>query len=242
MKPSLENPKDRICVALDVDDIKKAERLTIELVDHVGFFKIGLELFTEAGPAAIRAVKKIGGKVFLDLKFHDIPTTAVRAAKVASRLGVSLLNFHASGGLEMMATSAASFANGVKKEGAIQPYLLAVTILTSLDSEKLEKELHIVGSLKDQVVHLAKLSVEAGFDGVIASPKEITLLREALGDEILIVTPGIRPHGADAHDQRRIKTPQEAIKEGADILVIGRPITASPNPADAAKRILDEIN
>jgi len=241
MRPILEHPRDRVCVALDVSDLDTAKSLVGRLADHIGFFKIGFELFTAAGPPAIGAVKDVGGRVFLDLKFHDIPATAARAAAAATTLGVSLLNLHASGGSEMMATAAASVADIAKQKGLARPSLLAVTVLTSLDSQILDTELRVVESLQHHVVHLAKLAMAAGIDGVIASPNEVALVREACGDECLIVTPGVRPSGEAAQDQRRIMTPKEAIKAGADILVIGRPITASSNPTEAAESILDEI-
>jgi orotidine-5'-phosphate decarboxylase len=241
MRPLFGSPKERICVALDVSDLDTAKNLASSLAEHVGFFKIGFELFTASGPAAVTAIRDIGGKVFLDLKFHDIPATIERAAAAATNLGISLLNVHASGGLEMMAKAATSVAQTAMKIRFTRPFLLAVTVLTSLDSQILSQELHVAGSLRDQVVHLAKLAIAAGLDGVIASPQEITLIRQACGKDCLIVTPGIRPSGEAANDQRRTLTPKEAIIAGADILVIGRPITGNPNPVDAAKRILDEI-
>jgi len=242
MKSLLKTPQERICVALDVSDLNTAKSLAEKLVDYVAFFKIGFELFTGLGPAAVTAVKDVGGKVFLDLKFHDIPATVSRSAGAATRLGVSLLNVHASGGAEMMEKAAATVVETAKEEKLAKPFLLAVTVLTSLDSQILDKELHVEGSLQDHVVHLAKLAMRAGLDGVIASPQEIVSVREACGPECLIVTPGIRPAGIAAHDQRRIMTPREAIQAGADILVIGRAITGHPEPTEAAKRILYEIS
>ena len=241
MKALLKTPQDRICIALDVSDLNTAKALTEKLVEYVGFFKVGFELFTGSGPAAIKAVKNLGGKVFLDLKFHDIPTTVAHAVVVATSQGVSLLNLHASGGVEMMQKAAVQVAETAKQQNLDRPFLLAVTVLTSLDSQTLDRELHVVGSLQDHVVHLAKLAIAAGLDGVIASPQEIAPVRQACGQECLIVTPGIRPAGIAAHDQRRVMTPREAIKAGADILVIGRAITASPDPIEATKRILDEV-
>lgn len=241
MRIPFQSPKERICVALDVSDLTTARSLVERLADHVGFFKVGFELFTTSGPTAISAVKHAGGKVFLDLKFHDIPATVARATAAATSLGVSLMNVHASGGSEMMEKAVASAAETARQTGFPRPLLVAVTVLTSLDSQILEKELRVVGSLQDHVVHLANLAVAAGLDGVIASPQEIMRVREACGHECLIVTPGIRPSGEGAHDQRRIATPKQAIAAGADILVIGRPITGSANPVEAAVRIVDEI-
>ena len=220
MRPRLKSPQERICVALDVSDLGAAKNLVENLVMHVGFFKVGFELFTSVGPSAVSLVKGLGGKVFLDLKFHDIPNTVAQAAAAATKLGVTLLNVHASGGKEMMAKAAAAVAQKAREERMDKPFLIAVTVLTSLDTRILETELRIPGNVEDQVVHLAKLAMASGLDGVVASPQEITAVREACGSEFLIVTPGVRPLGVSADDQKRIMTPKEAIKAGADILVL----------------------
>lgn len=241
MKPRLATPQERICVALDVSDRDAAKGLTKQLIEYVGFFKVGFELFTSIGPAAVRTVTSIGGKVFLDLKYHDIPTTVAHATEAATEIGVSLLNLHASGGSEMMEKAVDAVAVAAREKKVNRPFLVAVTVLTSLDLQILNRELRITGTIQDQVVHLAKLAMAAGLDGVVASPTEVVAIREACGPECLIITPGVRPLGIPADDQRRIMTPKEAIEAGADILVVGRAITASPEPAEAAKRILDEI-
>lgn len=241
MKPPIRTPRERICVALDVPDVNTAKALTEKLVNYVGFFKIGFELFTNEGSGAVSAVREVGGKVFLDLKFHDIPATVAQAVVPATRLGVALLNLHASGGSEMMQKAAVAVAKTAEREKIDKPFLIAVTVLTSLDSKILKNELHVAGPLQDHVVHLAKLAMAAGLDGIVASPQEVVAVREACGQDCLIVTPGIRPLGVAAHDQKRTMTPKEAIRAGADIIVIGRAITGSPDPTDAAKRILDEI-
>lgn len=241
MKAEFKEPRDRICVALDMADPGAARGLAASLVDYVAYFKIGFELFTSAGPAAVTALQELGVKVFLDLKFHDIPNTVAGAVVAATRLGVSMLNVHASGGAEMMAASARAAADAAERERVERPVVLAVTMLTSLDTQILNSELRIPGTVEDQVVHLAKLAKAAGLDGVVASPLEVALVREACGPEFLIVTPGVRPSGAAAGDQRRVMTPGQAIHAGADILVIGRPIVASANPVDATKAIADEI-
>lgn len=242
--------RERLVLALDVDNFKKAEELVDKLIDYVGVFKIGNQLFTAEGTKVIKMVQEKGGKVFLDLKFHDIPNTVARAAEVVSKLGVYIFDIHTSGGYEMMkaaveASKKLSFALGIRK-----PLILGVTLLTSINQEMLEKEIGIKKSLEEQVVHLAKLAKAAGLDGVVASPWEIKALRAACGEGFVILTPGIRPvclcvtsrqAGKSDDDQKRIMTPQEAIKLGADFIVIGRPITNATNPVKASQEILKEM-
>ena len=233
--------KERLVLALDVDDFKKAEELVSELSDYVGAFKIGNQLFTTEGPKVVNMVNKKGGKVFLDLKFHDIPNTVARAAEVATKLGVYIFNVHTSGGYEMMkaATEASkkiSLALSIRK-----PLILGVTLLTSINQEILEKEIGIKKRLEEQVVHLAKLAKAAGLDGVVASSWEIKEIRKACKEDFIILTPGIRPAGKSSDDQKRIMTPGGAIKLGSDFLVIGRPIRNASNPVEAVKEILKEM-
>ncbi len=233
--------RERLVLALDVNNFKKAEELVDKLTDYVGVFKIGNQLFTAEGTKVIKMVQEKGGKVFLDLKFHDIPNTVARAAEVVSKLGVYIFDIHTSGGYEMMkatveASKKLSFALGISK-----PLILGVTLLTSINQEILEKEIGIKKSLEEQVVHLAKLAEAAGLDGVVASPWEIKALRAACGEGFVILTPGIRPAGKSDDDQKRIMTPQEAIKLGADFIVIGRPITNATNPVKASQEILKEM-
>jgi orotidine-5'-phosphate decarboxylase len=233
--------KERLVLALDVDDFKKAEELVSKLSDCVGVFKVGSQLFTAEGAKVINMVNERGGKVFLDLKFHDIPNTVARAAEVATKLGVYIFNVHTSGGYEMMeaaseASKKISLALGVRK-----PLILGVTLLTSINQEILEKEIGIKKKLEEQVVHLAKLAKAAGLDGVVASSWEIKEIRKTCGEDFVILTPGIRPAGKSSDDQKRIMTPREAIKLGADFLVIGRPIRNASNPVEAAKEILREM-
>lgn len=233
--------RERLVLALDVSNFKKAEELVDKLTDYVGVFKIGNQLFTAEGTKVIKMVQEKGGKVFLDLKFHDIPNTVARAAEVVSKLGVYIFDIHTSGGYEMMkaaveASKKLSFALGISK-----PLILGVTLLTSINQEILEKEIGIKKSLEEQVVHLAKLAEAAGLDGVVASPWEIKALRAACGEGFVILTPGIRPAGKSDDDQKRIMTPQEAIKLGADFIVIGRPITNATNPVKASQEILKEM-
>jgi orotidine-5'-phosphate decarboxylase len=233
--------RERLVLALDVDDFKKAEELVGKLSDYVGVFKIGSQLFTSEGGKVVNMVNDKGGKVFLDLKFHDIPNTVARAAEVATELGVYIFNVHTSGGYEMMKAAAeaskkTSLALGIKK-----PIILGVTLLTSINQKILEKEIGIKKRLKEQVVHLAKLAKTAGLDGVVASPREIKEIRKACGEDFVILTPGIRPAGKSSDDQKRVMTPREAVKLGVDFLVIGRPIRNAANPVEAAKEILREM-
>ena len=208
------------------------------LSGSVGMFKIGKQLFTATGPAAVRKVQENGGNVFLDLKYHDIPNTVAMATLEAARLGVDLVNLHALGGYEMMATTMAA----LDKEftGGSGPKVLAVTILTSSTEETL-RGIGIDHSVADMVVRLALLAKKAGIDGVVASPQEIGQIREACGPDFLIVTPGVRPAFAAADDQKRIMSPGEAVACGADYLVIGRPISAAAEPVKAAELIIEEI-
>ncbi len=229
-----ENP---IIVALDVPDWPAARELVDELYPVVSFFKIGMELFTAEGPRTIEAIKAIGGKVFLDLKYHDIPNTLKGAIAAAARLGVDMLTIHISGGTAML--EAAAHAAALAPNPLI---LLGVTVLTSIDGDTLQNELRIKEGLEDYVVYLGKMAIESGLQGIVASPREVKGLRQALGKEALIVTPGIRPSWGTRGDQRRVASPQEALALGASYLVIGRPITAASDPLGAAERILEELS
>lgn len=233
-----EEAKNKIIFALDVDNLSAIDSWAEKLSGKVGMFKVGKELFTTAGPAAVEAVKRHGGEVFLDLKYHDIPNTVAQAMLAAGRLGVKLTNLHALGGPEMMEKAASE----VRKQfsDAERPRLLAVTILTSSTQETL-KAVGIEQPVEQMVVRLAKLAKENGMDGVVASPLEIEAIRAACGSDFLIVTPGVRPSFAAADDQKRIMTPAEAVKAGADYLVIGRPIAKAADPVQAADLIVDEI-
>jgi orotidine-5'-phosphate decarboxylase len=221
--------QERIIVALDVPSGAGALDLVRRLSPHPGLFKIGLQLYTAAGPGIVRAVRDLGGRVFLDLKLHDIPNTVGRSVESANSLGVEMLTVHLSGGRAMV--EAAVRAAGPRL------LLLGVTLLTSFD----EATLHEVGvdcSMEDQVLKLAKLGVECGIGGLVASPRELLPLRAAFGRETTVVTPGIRPEGAQPDDQKRALTPSQAIQAGADFLVIGRPITAAEDPRAALEQIM----
>lgn len=233
-----EEAVKKIIFALDVKGMSEVEFWAEKLSGHVGMFKVGKQLFTACGPAAVKAITKCGGEVFLDLKYHDIPNTVAMATLEAARLGATLCNLHALGGYEMMATTMES----LDKEfgSADRSRVLAVTILTSSNEETL-RGIGIEHSVPEMVVRLATLAKKAGVDGVVASPQEVGLIREACGKDFLVVTPGVRPVFASTDDQKRIMTPADAVKAGADYLVIGRPIAAAPDPVQATQAIVDEI-
>ncbi len=239
MAPELA-ASDRLLVALDLETLAEAEVWLDRLQGVVRGCKIGSQLFTAAGPAAVEIARKRGFRVFLDLKFHDIPNTVAGAVREATRLGVFMLNVHASGGVAMM-RAAAEAANKAAADFAVtRPLCLGVTVLTSLDQRALQAELGITSSVSGHVLHLATLSREAGLDGSVASPEESRLLRAALGRTWIIVTPGIRAVGA-GDDQKRTASAADARMAGADYIVVGRPITAAPDPVAAASRILDDL-
>ena len=232
------DPKERLIVALDVEGLAQAESLLDRLQGVVGTYKIGSQLFTACGPAAVELLQKRGCSVFLDLKFHDIPNTVAGAVREAARLGVSMLNVHASGGTAMLKAAAEATREAAREFNIAKPLCLAVTVLTSLDRALLQRELGVAVSVEGHVLHLAGLAKAAGLDGSVCSPQEIRTVRNALGQEWIIVTPGVRPTGSGADDQVRVATPEAAISAGADYLVVGRPITGAPEPAAAAIAIL----
>ena len=226
-------PRDRLIVALDVPDAATARAMVDRLAGRVGMFKIGSQIFTAAGPDFVREVIARGEKVFLDLKFHDIPNTVAGAVSSAGQLGVSLVDVHAIGGKEMLEAAVGALpAMGIR--------LLAITILTSHD-EKTLGSIGVSGSVADSVRRLAVLAKGAGADGVVASPQEVALVREACGKDFLIVTPGIRATGAARGDQARTATPAAAVAAGADYIVVGRPILEAHDPAAAADAIVREL-
>ena len=238
------HPRSSLIVALDFDSLSSAVKFASQVSDLVGMFKIGNQLFTAAGPAAVKEIAALGSGVFLDLKYHDIPNTVAGAVLSAAGMsGVQLLNVHALGGKAMMEAAAQAISAGVPM-GADRPRLLAVTILTSMD-HKTMKEVGVGGTPKSRVVKLAQLAKEAGVDGVLASVQEAKAIRKACGDGFLIVTPGVRledsPVEPAADDQSRKATPTQAIRAGADFLVVGRPILAAPDPRVVAQAIVDEI-
>jgi orotidine-5'-phosphate decarboxylase len=234
-------PKDRIILALDVPDYEEAIRIVYKFEEHIEIFKVGSELFTAVGPEIIKKINSMGKKVFLDLKFHDIPNTVAKSAAAAARLGVFMFNVHTLGGLEMMRKAAEVIRKISLDENIERPKLIGVTILTSMDQAALKDELGISMRMGVQVKHLAGLAQRAGLDGVVASPVDTENIRAHFGKDFLIVTPGIRPSWASADDQKRMLTPKEALRRGADYLVIGRAILSQPDPVSALKRIEEEI-
>lgn len=233
--------KDRLIVALDVADRSSALRLTEELSGLVGMFKIGSQLFTAEGPQLVREIVTSGERVFLDLKFHDIPNTVAGAVESAARLGVSILNVHTLGGAEMMRAA----AHAVGDRGLLwitRPAVLGVTVLTSMDKGDLA-DVGIASDLRSEVVRLATLARDSGLDGIVASPHEIRLIRECItAERFIILTPGIRPGWSEKGDQKRVASPADAIRDGADFIVIGRAIIESAEPRAATQRILEEID
>jgi orotidine-5'-phosphate decarboxylase len=221
-----------VFVALDTPDLKKALAVARSVVPHVGGLKVGLEFITALGPDGVREIVALGKPVFADTKFHDIPNTVAGASAAIAALGVSIFNIHVSGGVAMM--------RAAKEAAAGKAKVIGVTVLTSMDAHDIDS-VGQKGPALAQVERLAKLAQNAGLDGVVCSPLEIELVRKACGPGFLIATPGVRPAGADLGDQRRVMTPREAARAGADILVIGRPIFAAPDPAAAAKAIAAEL-
>ncbi|MBX9686350.1 MAG: orotidine-5'-phosphate decarboxylase [Candidatus Obscuribacterales bacterium] len=233
--------RDRLILAVDTSSIDEARRYLDELHEHVGVFKIGLQLFTHYGPAILKDFQSAGSRVFLDCKFLDIPNTVAKAAEEATALGVQMFTIHACGGRKMLTEASAAVKTKSAELGVSEPIILAVTVLTSISPEVLNAELNVAGTVEDQVSRLAAQCRESGVKGLVASPEEVLRLRKELGNDIVIVTPGVRPGWAEANDQSRFTSPAQAIKNGSDYLVVGRPITKAANQKDAAKRIVDEI-
>jgi len=232
--------KERLIVALDVDTQAKALELVEKLKNEVKFFKIGFELFSSCGPAIVESVAKKGGRVFLDLKFHDIPNTVSKAAVSVTKLGAFMFNVHALGGYDMMKKTADAVKLEAERLKIEKPKLLAVTVLTSMDENAL-KSVGVSDAMNAEVLRLAKLARSAGLDGVVASPSEAAMIREECGESFLIVTPGVRPSWAEAGDQKRVATPKEAVAAGAAYIVVGRPVTEAKDPAAAARKITEEM-
>lgn len=230
IKPSLDS---RIIVALDYPDLSSALNMAEQLDPAQCKVKVGKELFTATGPVVVKELSKRGFKIFLDLKFHDIPNTTARACAVAADMGVWMLNVHASGGRQMLEHC----ANTLASYGPDRPRLIAVTVLTSFDAAGL-KEIGLEKKLDEQVLLLARLAEQSGLDGVVCSAQEARLLRQHVVPQFLLITPGIRPSQVDHNDQKRTMTPVEALSAGVNYLVIGRPITQAADP----KRVLDSIN
>ncbi|MCX8147092.1 MAG: orotidine-5'-phosphate decarboxylase [Candidatus Woesearchaeota archaeon] len=236
--------KDKIVVPLDVNDIDEAKEIINELKDYVGIFKVN-SIYIHYGRDIVEEIQKAGCKVFLDLKFHDIPNTVANYAREAVRLGAYIFNVHCSGGIEMIKSATDAAKDESEKLGFEKPIILGVTLLTSIDQNMLNNDLRVNGPAEDYVTHLAALAKKAGLDGVGASPKEIEAIRKACGKDFIILTPGVRPLWSEKGDQKRIDTPKNAIERGADYLVIGRPILEAQKYGmtrqEAARKIIEEI-
>ena len=228
----VKNARERLIIALDVPTAAEAVALTERLAGEISFFKIGLQLYTAEGPDIVRRVRASGANVFLDLKLFDIPNTVAKAVVAAGSLGVSMLTLHLAGGRRMLEAAVAASRPDL--------LLLGVTVLTSSDQETL-RETGVEATVADQALRLATLGAESGIGGLIASPHELGVLRERVGADVKIATPGVRPTWSSADDQKRFTTPAEALQRGADYLVIGRPVTAHPDPREAARKIIAEI-
>lgn len=234
--------KDKLIVALDVNSPARALELFHLLRDVAGMFKIGSHLFTAAGPDIVRRIVSSGGRIFLDLKFHDIPNTVAAAGVEATRLGVSIFNVHASGGREMMKRTADAVAETASREGLTKPHVIAVTLLTSLDTDALQ-QIGVNAESEGLVKSLARAAADAGLDGVVASAREIEIIRAAVSQtDFLVVTPGIRSSHDARDDQTRTMSATDAVRAGADYLVVGRPILQAADPVAAAQHIVEEIS
>ena len=237
------NLAGQLIVALDYPDASAAEALLDELSGIPCYMKVGMQLFYAAGPAFIERLKRDGYRIFLDLKMHDIPNTVRGGAQSITSMGVDMFNVHAAGGLRMM-EAAMQGVEAARVTGNAQsdPIVIAVTQLTSTNQQMLNDEIGIAGSVEDAVVRYAQLARAAGLHGVVASPLEVDRIKEACGKAFITVTPGIRPTGADIGDQSRIMTPGQALRQGTDYIVVGRPITAAPSPREAAMAIITEMS
>jgi orotidine-5'-phosphate decarboxylase len=231
----MTSARERLIVALDVSSAKQAQQVVASLADAITFYKVGMQLYTAEGPEVVRDLVRSGRRVFLDLKYHDIPNTVAAAIREAGRLGVQMLTVHASGGSRMLCA-----ATDAARESNPRMQVVAVTVLTSMAEEDLNQA-GVPGSVEEQVVRLAHIALQAGCHGVVSSAREVKSLRERLGNDFLAVTPGVRPAGAAHQDQARVVSPAQAIAAGASHMVVGRPITDAVNPARAAEEILQEI-
>ena len=233
--------KNKLIVALDFPTLEQAQRCVLACGEEVSWYKVGMELYYSAGNEIIVFLKQHQKKVFLDLKLQDIPHTVAHALRVLAGLGVDMINVHATGGLKMMQVARRTVHEQAQALGVVPPKLIAVTVLTSMDETEFAA-LNYKTTVEQQVVSLARLARQAGLDGVVASAKEAAQIRQACGKDFLIVTPGVRPAGADTQDQSRVTTPAQAIENGANYIVVGRPITQAADPKAAARAIQEEIN
>ena len=233
--------KEKLIIALDVDSLEKGREIVRELTGCINMYKVGSRLFCAEGPDSVKMVKSEGGRVFLDLKLHDIPNTVARTSEAIAGLGVDMFDVHTLGGIEMMKAAREAAARAAVDFGQERPLVLGVTVLTHIEDVVLREELGIDISVEEEVVHLGSMAMAAGLDGLICSPREISAVRKICGDRMKIITPGIRPSWAKLSDQRRTLSPAEAIREGADYLVVGRPVIEARDRREAAEKIMDEI-
>lgn len=235
-----EMQQNPVICAVDTTDVAKARALSSQLSGHIGALKLGLEFFTANGAAGVQQIANAQSPVFLDLKFHDIPNTVAKAIKATAGIDAFIMTVHTAGGHTMMKAAAEAASENAAKTGKRRPYVVGVTVLTSMDQNDLS-EIGVRDAVADQVKRLAELAQKAGLDGVVCSPHEIEMIKKTCGKDFKLVVPGIRPAGSETGDQKRVLTPREAVQKGADFLVIGRPITESANPAQAAKDILASL-
>ncbi|MDD2402526.1 MAG: orotidine-5'-phosphate decarboxylase [Clostridia bacterium] len=234
----MNNPEEKLIVALDYSCWEDAEKL-VKMIPEAKYFKVGLELYLASKGSAVRKLRELGKEVFLDLKFHDIPNTVAKACCQATTQGATIFNIHASGGREMMSKAVQATKETSEKQGIPRPLLIAVTVLTSFDEDGF-KEIGM-NNIEQSVINFVRLAEEIGIDGVVASPKEVKIIRENCQPGFKIICPGVRPVWAATNDQKRITTPGKAISLGADYLVVGRPITSAADPRKAALKVLEEI-
>ncbi len=240
-KKSEYDLREKLILSVDLDDAAAAYNLIDKLAAYVKYYKIGLQLITKDGPRMVMTLKRKGLKIFYDAKFYDIPQTVYNAAYEATRLGVNMMNVHASGGPEMIARAKEAINAASDKLQVEKPLLLAVTVLTSMETKDLKKILDVKLSAKDMVLRLAAMAKKAGADGVVCSPQEIKMIKKELGADFIVVTPGIRLDNSKKHDQKRVMNPKEAIAAGADYIVVGRPILEADNKLEAVEKILKMI-
>ena len=236
------NPQKKIIIALDFDNISKSVETIQELGSYVEIYKVGLQLFCAEGLKVLNLLTNLNKQIFFDCKLHDIPNTAARASEALVAHGVTFFNVHTLGGYKMMNACVQSANKIASDNGLLSPIILGVTLLTSIDQEILSKELDIKCDITNYIVRLAMLAKEAGLSGVVASAKEVNEIKKHCGKDFIVLTPGIRPLWSASNDQERIVTPRDAIKAGADYLVIGRPVTCSNDPVKAINLIIDEVN
>lgn len=236
-----QTPKERIILALDVDTIEDVEKYVTLLKDYVGFFKVGLQLFTSCGFDAVKKVKELGGNVFFDGKFHDIPNTVSKASVNLLKHGVTFFDIHISGGSKMLCNTVELVKQTAKSNNMPTPTILGVTLLSSFGQRTLTEELNVKMNIDEYVEYLAKIAKDSGIDGVMASASEAKRIRQEFGDDFIILCPAIRPTWSVVNDQVRVVTPTDAIKAGVDFMVIGRPVISADDPVAAIKLIIDEI-